>query len=168
MQVPPTGRSGSPTTVRSADLADAAGIRTLWDRNLAEGSGTHPPVYSPEHLVSDLERRLILVAESERGIVGVVRFTPIGRSGSIARGREAEVSRIAVAPEHRRQGVGTLLMQCAHAECRASGANRAIVSSRPSEDAAHRLFESLRYRRESARDHRDEAGLRRLVYSLDL
>ncbi len=60
---------------------------------------------------------------------------------------EVHIMKLAVAPEHRRQGVATRLVAQALAEARREGGIRAILEVRPSNTAAIGLYTRLGFRK---------------------
>ena len=98
--------------VREATTEDAADIQKL-ARELAETVGDAPPVEEAVRKrlgeLTDTTSARILVVENERGIVGVVSFwiKPDLGHGDVV----VEVPMLAVSEDHRRTGVGKLLME---------------------------------------------------------
>jgi ribosomal protein S18 acetylase RimI-like enzyme len=103
---------GSNYEVREANVEDAAEICGLV-RELAETVGDEPPTEKAtrtrlEELL-DEPRARVLVAENEAGIVGGVSFWI---KPDLAHGDTVvEVPMLVVAEDHRRTGVGKLLME---------------------------------------------------------
>jgi ribosomal protein S18 acetylase RimI-like enzyme len=101
-------------------------------------------------------------------VVAVVALFAPGAPGRSVAGRgEAELARLAVARAGRRQGVGRALVEVAAERARGHGAEAIALWSRPYQLAAHRLYESLGYRRVPERDGTDRDG-GRWVFRLDL
>ena len=100
------------TEVREATIEDAAGIQRL-ARELAETVGDAPPVEEAirERLEELLEtqRSRVLVVDNGSGLVGAVSFwvKPDLAHGDVV----VEVPMLVVAEDHRRNGVGRLLME---------------------------------------------------------
>ena len=103
---------GSKKKVREANVEDAAEICSL-ARELAETVGDSPPTEEAvrarlEELL-DEPRARVLVAENEDGIVGGASFWI---KPDLAHGDTVvEVPMLVVAEDHRRAGVGKLLME---------------------------------------------------------
>ena len=104
--------SKSKIKTREATTRDAAGIHRL-ARELAETVGDEPPMEEAvrtrlEELL-DAPRAGVFVAETEAGIVGGVSFWI---KPDLAHGDTVvEVPMLVVAEDHRRAGVGKLLME---------------------------------------------------------
>ena len=81
---------------------------------------------------------------------------------------EAELSRLAVASAERGRGIGRALVEFCERRARAAGWPAIALWSRPGQVEAHRLYESLGYRRLAERDSVDATGLPRLAFRLDL
>jgi ribosomal protein S18 acetylase RimI-like enzyme len=106
-------------TMRAAEVGDLPGVLALWRDAGAEPSHTDD-LASLTRLVTH-DAHALTVAEDDDRIIGSVVAGWDGWRGSIYR--------LAVAPEHRRRGVGTTLLR--HAEQRLADAgavrNQAIV-----------------------------------------
>ena len=83
-------------------------------------------------------RRTVVVAESDERFVG---FGVIGIAGDAA-----EIESLAVSPVARRQGIGRSLCEALMRWARLSGASRALLEVRVSNQAARALYESLHFR----------------------
>jgi ribosomal protein S18 acetylase RimI-like enzyme len=133
--------------IREADEPDGATIVDLWTA-----------AYVNEGVV-------------ERGaaVVGVVALAAPGApEPAVARADEAELARLVVAASARRLGIGRALVGHCAEIARAAGWGAIALWSRPYQVAAHRLYESLGYRRAPERDRVDESGHGRLVFRLEL
>ena len=64
---------------------------------------------------------------------------------------EAELRNLAVIPEHRRKGIGKVLLEQSHGRLRAAGVMRVYLEVRPSNTAARALYFGLGYRMHSVR-----------------
>jgi ribosomal protein S18 acetylase RimI-like enzyme len=89
----------------------------------------------------------------------------VGRAVAVS--EEAELSRLAVAAAARGGGIGRVLAQLCGELAAAQAASAVVLWSRPYQVEAHRLYESLGYRRAPERDGEDADG-RRLVFRLEL
>ncbi|MFQ6085141.1 MAG: ribosomal protein S18-alanine N-acetyltransferase [Candidatus Bathyarchaeia archaeon] len=117
----------------------------------------------PEHysrsFYEDLLRRFpktFLVALHEGNVIGYVMcrmefgFSELHKLKLTKKGH---VVSIAVLPEHRRRGVGTMLMSQAMAGMREYGASESFLEVRVGNDAAIRFYESLGFRIVHRRAH---------------
>jgi len=101
-------------TIRSSVAADALAVLALWREAAAEPSHTDDED-SLRQLI-DLDPEALIVAESENGLVGSVIAAWDGWRGSIYR--------LAVAPHHRRVGLGRRLVLEAEQRLAGVGARR--------------------------------------------
>jgi ribosomal protein S18 acetylase RimI-like enzyme len=101
------------TTLRSAQLEDIAAVLILW-RESAEPSSTDDAAALT--VLLEHEPDALIVAESSGRIVGSVIAAWDGWRGTIYR--------LAVAPSHRRSGLGTRLLRAAMQRISALGARR--------------------------------------------
>ena len=156
--------------IRPAGEGDAAAVTELWTEGYSgrgAGEGRRAP-YEEWEFLDAAERCRLFVAELDGEVAAVVGFAPPeGPRRVLARAGEAELSRLAVAPKARRQGVGRALAELCGTEARAVGAAAIVLWSRPYQVEAHRLYGSLGYRRAPERDSRDADG-ERLVFLLNL
>ena len=156
--------------IRPAGEGDAAAVTELWTEGYSgrgAGEGRRAP-YEEWEFLDAAERCRLFVAEAGGEVAAVVGFAPPQAPRKVVAGAgEAELSRLAVAAAARRQGVGRALAQHCAAEARATGAAALALWSRPHQVEAHRLYESLGYRRMPERDSEDAEG-RRLVFLLAL
>ena len=156
--------------IRAASEGDAAAVTELWTEGYSGRGGDEGrrAPYEEWEFLDAAERCSLFVAELEGEAVGVVGFAaPAAPRKVLAGAGEAELSRLAVAAAARRQGVGRALAELCGAEARAAGAAALLLWSRPYQTGAHRLYESLGYRRVPVRDSEDAEG-RRLVFALEL
>jgi len=169
--------SNRTAAIRAAEQRDARAVADLWTEayvTLGVGGRTEPylaadffeSARSGEVFVVDGEGR---GAGGERGIAGVVALLAPGAPGrAVATPGEAELSRLAVAASARRRGIGRALTAFCKDRARAEGWGAIALWSRPRQVEAHRLYESLGYRRVPDRDTVDETGHGRLVFRLEL
>lgn len=153
--------------IRIAAASDASAVAALWTEAYSgrgEGEGRVDP-YAESEFFAASERGEVYVAELEGEVVGVVVLVPPGAGTVVAAPGEAELSRLAVADSARRRGVGRALAELCGAQAGLAGASAVALWSRPYQESAHRLYESLGYRRAPERDGEDADG-RRLVFVL--
>jgi uncharacterized protein (DUF1684 family)/ribosomal protein S18 acetylase RimI-like enzyme len=87
-------------------------------------------------------------------LVGTVTLYPPGSENARqARGNEAEVRLLAVAPEERGRGTGTLLMEEAARIARGWGTDALVLDTGPQSQRAQRLYERLGYERDLDREY---------------
>jgi ribosomal protein S18 acetylase RimI-like enzyme len=135
---------GSNYKVREANVEDAAEICGL-ARELAETVGDEPPTEKAtrarlEELL-DESRVRVLVAESEAGIVGGVSFWI---KPDLAHGDTVvEVPMLVVAEDHRRTGVGKLLMEEVRNVASDNGASQIELVATRSNVTAREFYRSL-------------------------
>lgn len=149
--------------IRPATETDAEAIAGLWTEaytGRGDGEGRTRP-YGPADFVDSAKRGEPYVAEEGGEALGVVVFLSPGAEGAaIAAAGEAELSRLAVAESARRRGVGRALAELCERRARECGADALVLWSRPYQVDAHRLYESLGYRRAHERDSSDPEGAR--------
>src|SRR5215204_2081311 len=135
---------GSNYKVREANVEDAAEICGL-ARELAETVGDEPPTEKAtrarlEELL-DEPRARVFVAENEAGIVGGVSFWI---KPDLAHGDTVvEVPMLVVAEDHRRTGVGKLLMEEVRNAASESGASQIELVATRSNVTAREFYRSL-------------------------
>ena len=106
---------------------------------------TRPPEYFAD-LLAD-EDSALLVAESDGRVVGVVHGQLHGSAGMSVPGGSGyvEVDMLAVAPTHRRQGIGRALMAAAHAWAAERGARDVRLTVWEFNQGARAFYEALGY-----------------------
>jgi len=141
---------------------DAAAVASLWTAAYTDDprGGRRTP-YALEDFQSTVEAGEILVARDEARLAGVVAFYMAGaRPGMIASAGEAELSRLAVAGQYRRRGIGRKLVEnCLRLAADRHGSALALWS-RPHQIEAHQLYLSLGFHRAPERDVEDAEGSR--------
>ncbi|HEV7563813.1 MAG TPA: GNAT family N-acetyltransferase [Solirubrobacterales bacterium] len=155
--------------IRTAREGDAAAVAALWTEGYTgrgEGEGRRTPYDGSDYAQSAREGR-VFVAERGDGIVGVVVFFPPGVAAWATAVGEAGLSRLVVGKSAQGRGVGRALVELCTARAREAGAEAIVLWSRPYQRDAHRLYESLGYRRAPQRDSRDADG-GRWVFALEL
>jgi ribosomal protein S18 acetylase RimI-like enzyme len=148
--------------IRPAEDSDAGAVAALWtEAYTGRGPGGRSTPYEEGEFFESLRRGSMHVAEREGRVIGVVVLHPPGAAGcAIAGEGEAELSRLAVGAASRRQGIARRLVELCGDEAAALGAAAIVLWSRPYQLDAHRLYESLGYRRAPERDSADADGER--------
>jgi GNAT superfamily N-acetyltransferase len=156
--------------IREANAEDARTVTDLWtEAYVDEGEGGRTLPYAEADFTETFRRGRVFVAELEGAAVGVVALTAPGTPGrAVARAEEAELSRLVVSASARRHGIGRALVGHCHREARAAGWGAIALWSRRYQTAAHRLYESLGYKRVPEREETDRSGHARLVFRLTL
>ena len=137
-------QSGSKLEIRGATTEDAADIQRL-ARELAETVGDAPPVEGAvrKRLEELLEtpRARVLVAEDEAGVMGAVS---LWIKPDLAHGDAVvEVPMLVVAEDHRRTGVGRLLMEGVRSIASENGASMIELVATTANVAAREFYRSL-------------------------
>ena len=155
--------------IRAAVDGDAGAVTALWTEAYANaGPEGRKEAYSLQEFFAVAADAELSVVEEDGAIVAVVAvFAPGAAGRSVAGPGEAEVARLAVTERARRRGIGRRLAAGCTARARELGAEAIALWSRPHQVEAHRLYESLGYRRAAERDGEDRDG-RRSVFVLDL
>jgi ribosomal protein S18 acetylase RimI-like enzyme len=156
--------------IRRANEQDAPTVTDLWTTAyIVEGEGGRTVPYSEADFFETVRRGQVLVAERGEAVVGVVALAAPGApEPAVARADEAELSRLVVSASARNLGIGRALVIHCEELARGGGWSAIALWSRPYQTAAHRLYESLGYRRVAERDETDGSGHERLVFRLDL
>ena len=136
--------SKSRIKVREATTDDAADIQEL-ARELAATVGDDPPVEEAvrERLEELLEasRTRVLVVENERGVVGAASFWI---KPDLAHGDTVvEMPMLVVAEDHRRTGVGRLLMEEVRSIASDNGASQIELVATTTNVVAREFYRSL-------------------------
>ena len=150
--------------IRPARDEDAEAVTALWtEAYTGRGPGGRKTPYEPEEFFASADHGHAYVAEEDGVVLGVVVFYLPGVAGrAIAGEGEAELSRLAVVGRARRHGVGRELARLCGELAREERAEALVLWSRPYQIEAHRLYESLGYRRASERDSTDADGERQV------
>jgi ribosomal protein S18 acetylase RimI-like enzyme len=152
--------------VRRATASDAAAVAALWTEAYSDDPrGGRMTPYAPAEARAAAEAGELLVAEDDFGLVGVVVLYEGGvRDGQFARSDEVELSRLAVAKRHRRQGLGKRLVQTCLTAANQRGARALVLWSQRHQTEAHDLYKNLGFDRAPDRDEDGKEGLR-LVFT---
>jgi ribosomal protein S18 acetylase RimI-like enzyme len=89
----------------------------------------------------------VLVADQSGDVIGYAYAAVEGYDYMALRGPAGVLHDVIVDPEHRRRGVGRLLLDAALAYLKSRGAPRVILSTAEQNEPAQRLFASLGFRR---------------------
>jgi len=161
--------------IRTATEEDAAAAVALWtEAYVTHGVGGRTVPYVGADFEESVRNGEVFVVEGEPGtedgpLAGVVVLSPPGAAANTVAGpEEAELSRLAVALPARGRGIGRALTVHCERRARAAGWGTIALWSRPAQVEAHRLYESLGYRRVPERDTVDDSGQGRLVFRLGL
>ncbi len=156
--------------VRTAEAGDAERVVEIWtEAYFREGEGGRTTPYAKRDFEEATGVGRVFVAGPPGEAVGVVVLVAPGTPGmAVARGDEAELRLLAVSSEERRGGIGRALVERCTDQAREKGWRAIALWSRPYQAAAHRLYESLGYRRQPDRDESDLTGFGRLVFRLQL
>jgi ribosomal protein S18 acetylase RimI-like enzyme len=162
--------SGPPPGIRAATNADCAAAVALWtEAYLEEGKGGRTTPYAERDFEKAMAAGEMFAAGSPGEALGVVVMVAPGTPGmAVARDEEAELRLLAVSSRVRREGIGRALVERCTDLAREEGWPAIALWSRPYQVAAHRLYESLGYRRQPGRDETDATGFARLVFRLEL
>jgi ribosomal protein S18 acetylase RimI-like enzyme len=148
--------------VRGGTASDAAAVAALWTEAYSDDPrGGRMTPYAPAEARAAAEAGEVLVAEDDLGLAGVVILYEGGvREGQFARSGEVELSRLAVANSHRRQGLGKRLVQACLTAANQRGARALVLWSQRHQAEAHNLYKSLGFNRSPGRDAEGKEGLR--------
>jgi len=103
----------------------------------------------------------VFVADRDRTVVGYTYAAVEGYDYMSLRAPAGVVHDVIVDPEHRRLGIGRLLLDAALAYLKSRGAPRVVLSTAERNEAAQRLFASLGFRRTMVEMTRELASLDR-------
>lgn len=109
-------------------------------------------------------------APADHAVVGCVTYVPEEASplAEDLRSGEAGLRMLAVSPSAQRRGVGRALVEACVDRARRDGKERLFLHSGTWMRGAHRLYESLGFRRVPERDWEPEPGIPLLAYALEL
>ena len=96
---------------------------------------------------SQREEAIVLVAERQGVVAGYAYATVEGNDLMALRGPAGVLHDLVVNPEHRRRGVGRLLVEATRVELAGRGAPQLVLSTAAKNEAAQRLFAQLGFRR---------------------
>ena len=146
------------------------GIAALLSLVYVQGGFTEESIAKNLFAPAEVARRgnVILAKTSDGKLVGMIICAPPSNPyRQIATSDEAEMHLLAVSPEARGKGIGRAMCLAFEDQAEALGYGKLILSTQPAMHAAHRLYESLAYRRNPARDW-SRAGKQYLAYEKSL
>jgi len=163
-------RLAAETEIERAGPEDFEAVAALWTEayvDLGDGSRTVP--YRGQEAEDSARDGTLLVARQGLQIAAAVAiYLPGDPGGAVRSDDEAEISRLAVAASARRQGIARGLIAHCQELAEASPAEAIVLWSRPKQIEAHRLYESLGYRRAPERENVDCFTEGRVIYELPL
>ena len=96
---------------------------------------------------SEQPDKLVLVAERDGAVVGYAYAGAEGNDYMALRGPAGVIYDLVVDPAHRRQGIGTALLDATQSALAARGEPRAVLSTAERNAGAQRMFEKAGFRR---------------------
>ncbi len=136
-------------TIRGAAAVDVAAVLEFWRRTRSEGASFRDDEKIVARLLAD-DPGALLLAERDGELIGTLIAAWDGWRGNMYR--------LAVAPEHRRQGVGLRLISEGERRLRELGAGRVSVLVWRDDPPAYGLWEAAGYD--------DDSGVARFVRNL--
>jgi ribosomal protein S18 acetylase RimI-like enzyme len=145
-------------TVRTATAADAAALGRLGALLVVDHHDFDPKRFiAPlpnlaerygQFLASQMDRsdKVVLVAERDGSVVGYAYAGIEGNDYMVLRGPAGEIYDLVVDPDHRRQGVGSNLLEAVLEALAKLGAPRAVLFTAAGNDSARTLFEQSGFR----------------------
>lgn len=126
--------------VRAARLEDVPEVLELWSLARSAHAATRDRSSDVERLVREMPGSLV-VAELDGVLVGVLIAAWDGWRGNMYR--------LAVSPDHRRQGVALKLVAAGEEQLRGNGARRVTALVADADDVAGALWEAAGYSRDT-------------------
>ena len=165
--------------IRRADPADFTAVADLTvqayvvDGHLAPDS-LSAAVLADSASRADAAELWVAVGEAEatdgrEAVLGSVTFAAPGSElTQVAGDTEGEVRMLAVASSARQHGVGEALVRHCIRRARELGLTGLAISTQPSMQSAHRIYERLGFERTPERDWEPVPGVSLVTYRLDL
>jgi ribosomal protein S18 acetylase RimI-like enzyme len=162
-------------TIRPAHTSELAAVGELTvDAYTADGFVGNSDGYV-DHLrdapsrAREAELYVAELAERPGCLAGTVTFCPEGSPWcELARPGEGEFRMLAVARDARRRGVGESLVSLCVERSRELGYSAVVLSSLPAQEAAHRLYARLGFRRTPELDWTPVEHVDLIAFRLDL
>lgn len=115
------------------------------------------------------DAELYVAVDEDGRLLGTVTYCPEGSPWQeVAGEREGEFRMLAVAPDARRRGVAEGLVRMCLERSRELGYDAVVLSSMSSQQAAHRVYERIGFRRDPEHDWRPRPEIELLAFRLDL
>jgi ribosomal protein S18 acetylase RimI-like enzyme len=112
---------------------------------------------------------VLVAVDSDHRVLGSVTFVmPGSQLAELSRDGEAEFRMLGVGPAAQGRGVGRALLQACIERSLAVAAHRLVLCSASNMAAAHRMYESVGFRRAPELDWEPEPGVRLVAYALPL
>jgi ribosomal protein S18 acetylase RimI-like enzyme len=145
-------------------LSDAADVAVA--AFLADGPLSHDQRLLADAVAAGEVDEVFTAMTTDGAIAGTACLLPSKSEHShVAELGERELRLLAVAPEHRGQGIGEVLLHGCAWHAAFEGASELVLSAQPTRTAARKLYERLGFERLPNREwHRD--GIDLLVYGL--
>jgi len=160
-------------SIRPATTNDQAFIIEAFETFMNEVKSENPQIDFTSYIDKALQRELtkidsyylkksrnaFFIAELDKLAIGTVGFEEISTT-------TAEIRRLMVSTEHRRKGIGKVLMLTAEAKCAEYGYSETILETSELQPASIALYEELKYTKASdlglpAKAHKGVAGISR-------
>ena len=115
------------------------------------------------------EAELYVAVDEDGALLGTVTYCPEGSTWQeVAGEREGEFRMLAVAPDARRRGVAEAMVRLCVERSEELGYDAVVLSSMPNQQAAHRVYDRLGFRRTPERDWKPRPEIDLLAFRLDL
>lgn len=130
-----------PITIRPAQPSDFPAIADILNRaydHIGVDLGE-----TAETVQERNEEALVMVLEAHETILATITAAPSGSYyGRMASAGQAEISRLAVAPEYQGEGLGTAMLATVAESCRRQGIAELVGASLDTMTTAHHMYET--------------------------